>query len=192
MTFPAFFWWCFWTSRCTSVKPSPGLSRIYSMPSAATAAIETDDTTLMRSVVQLLANGLAVLKSWSSLERVGMILSYVMPLNTRRVFTMSWTVGTLIVLCCQIVALVTSPARPGAQNVVLIGPTQVVFPALAVNLLILWLLIRVGRKTDGGKFGRLGGSARVATTGLLGSFLTIFAITITVNLLIANITHFSR
>src|SRR5579863_5699372 len=132
MTFPAFFWWCFWTSRCTSVKPSPGLSRIYSMPSAATAAIETDDTTLMRSVVQLLANGLAVLKSWSSLERVGMILSYVMPLNTRRVFTMSWTVGTLIVLCCQIVALVTSPARPGAQNVVLIGPTQVVFPALAV------------------------------------------------------------
>src|ERR1022692_1904769 len=94
--------------------------------------------------------------------------------RTRRAFIISWTVATLFVLGCQIVALATPPARPGTQNVVLIGPAAVVFPALAVNSLILWLLIRIGGKTDGGKFTGLGGSVGTATTGLLGSFLTIF------------------
>jgi hypothetical protein len=100
--------------------------------------------------------------------------------------------GALIVLCCQIVALVTPPATPGSRTVLLIGPTAVVFAALAVNLLILWLLIRIGRSdaTFRGKFNRLGGSVGVGTSGLLGSFLTIFAMTIAVNLLIAHIATF--
>jgi hypothetical protein len=71
----------------------------------------------------------------------------------------------------------------------------VVLPVLAVNLLILWLLIRIGGKTDAtflGKFNRIGGSVGVATTGFLGSFLTIFAATIAVNLFIANIAHLSH
>ena len=74
---------------------------------------------------------------------------------------------------------------PGNKNVVLIGPTAVVFPTLIVNLLILLLLVRTG-----GEFNRLGGSVGVATTGFLGSFLTIFVMTIAVNLIIANIAHF--
>ena len=101
-----------------------------------------------------------------------------MPPNTRRNFVISWTVGILIVLCCQIIALAMPRTIPGNQNVVLIGPPLVVFPALAVSLLILWLLMRRG------KLNRLGGPVGAATKGLLGSFLTIFATTIAVNVLI--------
>jgi hypothetical protein len=103
----------------------------------------------------------------------------------RRNFVISWTVGIFIVLCCQIVALLM-PATPGTQHVVLIGPPLVVVPALAVSLLILWLLVRRG------KLNRLGGPVGAATTGFLGSFLTIFATTIAVNVLIANIARFSN
>ena len=115
--------------------------------------------------------------------------------RSRRTFIISWTVGALIVLGSQIIALVTPPAIPGSHTVVLIGPAGVVFAALAVNLLTLWLLIRMGGNTNAtsrGKFNRLGGPVRVATTGLLGSFLTIFVMTIAVNLLIANIAHLSN
>jgi hypothetical protein len=115
--------------------------------------------------------------------------------RSQRTFIISWTVVTFIVLCCQIIALVTPPSAPGNQAVVLIGPTAVVFPTLAVNLLILWLLVRRGSKTDAtslAKFNRFGGSVGVAATGFLGSFLTIFAMTITVNVFIANIAHFSN
>src|SRR5262245_59946961 len=91
--------------------------------------------------------------------------------RTRRTFITSWMGGTLIVLGCQIVALMTPSATPGGHTAVLIGPTTVVFPALAVNLIALALLIRMGGKTDDnfqGKFNR----AAVATTAFLGSLLT--------------------
>ena len=115
-----------------------------------------------------------------------MILFHIMLPGTRRTFIISWTVGALIVLGSQIVALMT-PAPAGRHTVVLIGPVAVVFFALAVSPLILWLLIR-----RGGKFTRVGGSLGAAATGFLGSFLTIFAMTIAVNLVIANIAHFSN
>ena len=124
-----------------------------------------------------------------------MILFCIMLPHARRTFIISWTVGALIVLGCQIVALMTPPATPGSHTVVLIGPTEVVFSTLAVSPLILWLLIRMGGRTDATfqeKFNRLGGSVGVAATGFLGSFLTIFAVTIAVNVLIANIAHFSN
>ena len=77
----------------------------------------------------------------------------------------------------------------------LIGPTDVVFSALAVSPLILWLLVSMGDGTDATfqeKFNHLGGSVGVAATGFLGSFLTIFAVTIAVNSLIASIARFSN
>ena len=123
-------------------------------------------------------------------QRAGVILFCIMLPHARRTFIISWTVGALIVLGCQIVALVTPPATPGSHTVVLIGPTAVVFSALAVSPLILWLFIRIGGKTEATfrGFNRLG----VAAAGFLGSFLTIFAVTIAVNLLIANIAQFSN
>ena len=100
---------------------------------------------------------------------------------------MGWTAGALFILCFQLVALMTPPATPGRQTTLLIGPAAVVLSALAASPLILWLLIRLG-----GKFNRVGGTVGVAATGFLGSFLTIFAMTIAVNLFIANIARVSN
>ena len=53
--------------------------------------------------------------------------------------------------------------------------------ALPVDFLILWLLIRSNGATDvpvPGKFKRIGRLVGIAATGLLGSFLTIIAVTV--------------
>ena len=113
--------------------------------------------------------------------------------QSRRSFTIGWTAAALIVLCCQIVALAIPPATPGSQRIVLIGPAAVVLAALPVDFLILWLLIRRNGATDvpvPGKFNRLGRLVGIAATGLLGSFLTIVAVTVSVNLTIDQIARF--
>ena len=104
-----------------------------------------------------------------------------------RIFTIAWTVAALIVLCCQIVALAIPPATTGSQRIVLVGPAAVVLAALPVDFLILWLLIRRNGATDVpvlGRFNRRGRLVGMAATGLLGSFLTIIAMTVSVNLTI--------
>ena len=109
--------------------------------------------------------------------------------RARRTFIVSWTVAAVIILCSQIVALLT-PA-PRGHAVVLIGPTPVVLAAIGANLLILCLLIKMGGKTNASvpeTAYRIGGPVRQATTGFLGSSLTIFGVTILVNLLV----HFSN
>jgi hypothetical protein len=115
--------------------------------------------------------------------------------QSRRTFAIGWTAGALIVPCCQIVALAISPATTGSQRSVLIGPAAVVLAALPVDLLILRLLIRGNRKTDvpvPAKFKRIGRLVGIASTGLLGSFITIIAVTISVNLTIGQIARFSN
>ena len=122
-----------------------------------------------------------------------MILSDGMQPQSRRTFTIGWTTGALVVLCCQIVALAIPSAASGSQRVILIGPAAVVLAVLPVDFLILWLLIRRNARADAparGKFNGLGRSVGMATTGLLGSLLTIFAFTISVNLTIAQIARF--
>jgi hypothetical protein len=116
-------------------------------------------------------------------------------MQSRRTFTIGWTAGALIVLCCQIVALAIPPTTPGGQRVVLIGPAAVVLAALPVDFLILWLILKKNGTTDApvrGRFNRLGRFIGAATTGLLGSFLTIIAVTISMNLAIAQIPRFSN
>jgi hypothetical protein len=113
--------------------------------------------------------------------------------QSRRTFTIGWTAGALIVLCCQIVALAIPPATTGSQRVILIGPAAVVLAALPVDFLILWLIRRNGA-TDVpvGRFNRLGRLIGIATTGLLGSFVTIIAVTMSVNLTIAQVARFAN
>jgi hypothetical protein len=106
--------------------------------------------------------------------------------NLRRTFITSWAVGVLIVLCSQIVALAMPPVTPGSQRVVLVGPTVVVLPAIGTSLLILYLILKIGGRAESTGRTTLGGFIRVATTGFVGSFFTIFALTISVNLLIAH------
>ena len=115
--------------------------------------------------------------------------------QSRRTFAIGWTAAALIVLCCQIVALAIPPATPGGQRIVLIGPAAVVLAALPVDFLILWLLMRRNGATDvpvPGKSNRLGRLVGIAATGLLGSFLTIIAVTVSVNLTIDQIARFSN
>jgi hypothetical protein len=106
--------------------------------------------------------------------------------RTRHVF-IGWTLAAVIILCSQIVALLIPAPTPGGHTVVLIGPTPAVLAAIGANLLILCLLITMGGKTNATvpeTSYRIGGPVRQAATGFLGSFLTIFAITILVNLLV--------
>ena len=115
--------------------------------------------------------------------------------QSRRTFTIGWTTAALVVLCCQIVALAISVASTGSQRSVLIGPAAVVLAALPVDFLILWLILKKNGTTDApvrGRFNRLGRFIGAATTGLLGSFLTIIAVTISMNLAIAQIPRFSN
>ena len=115
--------------------------------------------------------------------------------QSRRTLTIGWTAGALIVLCSQIVALAIPPASTGSQRVILIGPAAVVLATLPVDFLILWLLIRRNARTDSPAAGKSNGFGRMigmATTGLLGSLLTIIAFTISANLTIAQIARFSN
>ena len=107
----------------------------------------------------------------------------------RRIFTIAWTAGALIVLWCQIIA-VGMPSPAGSQRVILIGPAAVVLAVLPVDFLVMWLLIRRRTTTDTtfrGKFNRLIRFTGVATTGLLGSLLTVFVLTISANLTIEKL-----
>jgi hypothetical protein len=86
----------------------------------------------------------------------------------------------------------TPPTMTGGQRVILIGPAAVVLAGLPVDFLILWLLRRNNGTTDAtvrGNFNRLGRFVGVAMTGLLGSFATIIAVTISVNLTIAQVSR---
>ena len=124
-----------------------------------------------------------------------MIISNAMQPQSRRTLTIGWTVAALIVLGSQILALAIPPAITGSRRIVLIGPTAVVLAALPVDFLILWLLTRGNGTTDTPTRGMSNGlrrSVAVAATGLLGSFLTIIAFTICVNLTIAQISRFSH
>ena len=108
----------------------------------------------------------------------------------RRIFTIAWTAGALIVLWCQIIAVGMPSVTAGSQRVVLIGPAAVVLAVLPVDFLVMWLLIRRRTTTDTtfrGKFNRLIRFTGVATTGLLGSLLTVFVLTISANLTIEKL-----
>lgn len=108
----------------------------------------------------------------------------------RRIFTIAWTAGALIVLWCQIIAVGMPPVTTGSQRIILIGPAAVVLAVLPVDFLVLWLLIRRRSTTDTtirGKFHRLFRLIGVATTGLLGSLLTVFVATGFANLTIDHI-----
>jgi hypothetical protein len=123
----------------------------------------------------------------------GMISFRIMQPQSRRTLTIGWTAGAAHRR--QIVALAIPPATTGSQRVILIGPAAVVLAALPVDFLILWLLIRRNNVTDAparGKSNGLGRLVEMATTGLLGSFLTIIAFRISVNLTIAQIARFSN
>jgi hypothetical protein len=106
--------------------------------------------------------------------------------SSRRILSIGWTAGALVILCSQIVAI-------GVQRVVLIGPAAVVLAILPLNFLVLWLLIRkpgIENSQLRGQFNRLGRFAAMATTGFVGSLLTIAALTIATNLTIAQIFRF--
>ena len=60
----------------------------------------------------------------------------------RRIFTIAWTAGALIVLWCQIIAVGMPPVTAGSQRIILIGPAAVVLAVLPVDFLVMWLLIR--------------------------------------------------
>jgi hypothetical protein len=91
--------------------------------------------------------------------------------QSRRIFTIAWTAGALIVLWCQIIAVGMPPVTAGSQRIILIGPDAVVLAALAVDFLILWLLMRRNGATDvlvPGKFNRLGRLVGIAAKGTPG------------------------
>jgi hypothetical protein len=105
----------------------------------------------------------------------------------RRIFTIAWTPGALIVLWCQIIAVGMPSVTIGSQRVILIGPAAVVLAVLPVDFLVMWVLIRRHTTTDTtfrGKVNRLIRFTGVATTGLLGSLLTVFVLMISANLTI--------
>ena len=92
--------------------------------------------------------------------------------------------GSDSLLGSQIVALMTSPGVPGARTIVLLGPTRVVFAALALNLILLGLIIRWNRgASDQRKLNARPRSFGAAAAGLLGSLVVIFSMTIAINLL---------
>jgi len=111
--------------------------------------------------------------------------------QSRRIFTIAWTVGALIVLWCQIIAVGMPPVMTGSQRIILIGPAAVVLAVLPVNFLVMWLLTRRRSANDttfrGNRLVRFIG---VATTGLLGSLLTVFVLTISANLTINHVVPF--
>ena len=116
----------------------------------------------------------------------------IMQPQSRRTFTIGWTVGVLLVLCCQIIAVATPPVTSGAQRVILIGPVAVVLAALPVSFLVLWLITRNRNATNANAQARLGRLVGAATTGLLASFLTITILTASANVAIAQIARFSN
>jgi hypothetical protein len=102
----------------------------------------------------------------------------------RGTFVISWMLGAVLVLGSQIVALMTSPGAPGAPTLVLLGPTPVVFAALALNLILLGLIIRWNHgASDQKKLNARPRSVGGAAAGLLGSLVTLFSMTIAMNLL---------
>jgi len=111
--------------------------------------------------------------------------------RSRHTFIIGWTVAAVIIICSQIVALLTPAPTRGGHTVVLIGPTPVVLAAIGANLLFLCLLIMLGGKintTVPETAYRITALIGQAAMGFVGSFLTIFGVTILVNLLI----HFSN
>ena len=125
----------------------------------------------------------------------GMISFCICSLNHDEYFTIAWTLGALIVLWCQIIAVGMPPVATGSQRIILIGPAAVVLAVLPVDFLVLWLLIRRRSTTDTtirGKLQRLFRLIGVATTGLLGSLLTVFVATGFANLTIGHIAGFSN
>ena len=113
--------------------------------------------------------------------------------RARRTFVMSWLAGTLLILCAQIVASLTPPSLPGTRNAVLIGPPPVVLAALAVNLVLLALLTRRDPRTVHAiTSDRRGRSFGAAVTGMLGSLLTVVALTVAGNLLLTHAGRFSN
>ena len=63
----------------------------------------------------------------------------------------------------------------------LVQVTVIVVAVIFTNVLALWALVKIGGVTSANfqaKFKRFGGTVGVATTGLLGSFLSMVVITI--------------
>lgn len=113
--------------------------------------------------------------------------------RARRTFVMSWLAGTLLILATQIVASLTPPTQPATRGSVLIGPPPVVFAALAANLVLLGVLTRREPRTARSrKSDARGPSLGVAVTGMLASLFTVVALTVAVNILLANVGRFSN